>query len=492
MLGRPNPEFGARVAGSVHGLRALPITFMLLVASCSALSNEGAPPPEGAISFPVGIALDDAAAPSRLYVLSSNFDLRYNSAAVQTYDLDTLEAALQTNCVAPRAGLTEEECEAAPGCAIPEECVVVPDQLQNPDDAGGALLVTQVSGLLLGEALLGSYASAIANSPDGNRLYISVRSDADLTHIDVSPSGELSCGGTPGVRHECTRDFREVDVEDAAARSVELPSDPVDLFVGSLSDLTPGAAGNYILMAHRDGQVSYIFDDPAGDAGPELRDVSQNEVAELVTITSGPDGVAWMPSQRSTLIARAGLTLSGLAGEDAHAALVYDAGPVAVARLDTSFGDIREVKFDSSGRAVLLSRIPTALLFTGTAPEADRSLAVDGLVEVGQGPSRVVLGMVEGREFAFVSCFDSRDIYVIDLERRVVATVIRGMSGPFEMSIDPTRNRLYVADFRTSAVRVVDISPLGACLTGPGVEGRECAPELIGVLGRPVAAEEVR
>ena len=97
--------------------------------------------------------------------------------------------------------------------------------------------------------------------------------------------------------------------------------------------------------------------------------------------------------------------------------------------------------------------------------------------------------MLRGREFAFISCFDSRDVYVVDLEARELTAVVRGMSGPFEFEIDVQRERAYVADFRTSVVRVVDLTPMLNCYDEPGMTGRECTPQLLGLLGRPTGLE---
>ncbi|MBK6580959.1 MAG: hypothetical protein IPG17_33360 [Sandaracinaceae bacterium] len=99
------------------------------------------------------------------------------------------------------------------------------------------------------------------------------------------------------------------------------------------------------------------------------------------------------------------------------------------------------------------------------------------------------MATLHGREFAFVSCFDSRDVYVVDLLTREVAAVMRGMSGPFEFEIDAVRERVYVADFRTSVIRVVDLAPMLACLDEPGMIDRECAPELLGLVGRPTTLD---
>jgi DNA-binding beta-propeller fold protein YncE len=89
-------------------------------------------------------------------------------------------------------------------------------------------------------------------------------------------------------------------------------------------------------------------------------------------------------------------------------------------------------------------------------PEAQ----VHRATEVGAGSTHVITGTVGGRRLAFVSCFDSREVYVLDVESSLPRSVVRNLSGPFDLVLDEARERLYVADFRTSVVRVIDVSPV--------------------------------
>jgi DNA-binding beta-propeller fold protein YncE len=151
--------------------------------------------------------------------------------------------------------------------------------------------------------------------------------------------------------------------------------------------------------------------------------------------------------------------------------------------------DARGVAFDSAGNALVLTRVPGTLMVANGGLQSDGTLPVVDSIEVGVGPSRLRVATLQGHEFAFVSCFDSRDVYVVDLVAREVATVVRGMSGPFEFEVDVVRERLYVADFRTSVIRVVDLAPMLRCFSEPGMLDRECAPELLGLVGRPTTLE---
>jgi DNA-binding beta-propeller fold protein YncE len=59
-----------------------------------------------------------------------------------------------------------------------------------------------------------------------------------------------------------------------------------------------------------------------------------------------------------------------------------------------------------------------------------------------------------------VSCYDDRVVYIFEAETRQAVAFIRDLVGPFELEVDPARERAYVADFESSTVRVVDLRGL--------------------------------
>ncbi|HET8938437.1 MAG TPA: hypothetical protein VFN67_33565, partial [Polyangiales bacterium] len=91
-----------------------------LVSACN-LANVGDPPPDADIYFPTGLFLSgqsEDSAPRFLYLLSSNFDLRYNRGNVQAFDLDALDAKLSA-CAEP--GL---ECQVESSELLVDEVLV--------------------------------------------------------------------------------------------------------------------------------------------------------------------------------------------------------------------------------------------------------------------------------------------------------------------------------------------------------------------------------
>jgi hypothetical protein len=109
--------------------------------------------------------------------------------------------------------------------------------------------------------------------------------------------------------------------------------------------------------------------------------------------------------------------------------------------------------------------------------------AIDA-VRVGIGPSKLVSAQIGDRQLLFASCYDAGEIHVIDADRRQTVTVIRDVLGPFDMRVDTARKLMYVTDFRTSTLRVVDLSGLYVHKTA--------APLVIATIGVPTTPGSIR
>jgi hypothetical protein len=434
------------------------------------LNNPGVDPPEAELNFPIAIlapqGADLALPPPYLFVANSNFDLRYNAGSVHAYDLDRVTLELPDDC---------------------SECVTT---------------VEETPALLRSEALIGPHASSMAYQE--GRLYLAVRSDANLTYIDVGADGLLHCGGN-GSPQRCSDEYRRGDESQASQRDIGLPADPVGLSVGPLTDFGGDPdGGSYVLMAHRAGRVS-LFLDKAEGAGlaPLLVDVQDDLPGGLVNMRfDAATQTAWMPTENvddrdgDNLIARVTVTLDLRSG-DLNDSFLVNAGNIVLTGLNDG-EDTRDVRFetreDGSRWAYILSRRPESVILVDLTRSEPSRLFIAGLVPVGSGPSRMTAARLPTpygtRTFLFVSCFDSREIFVIDPEFGATRTIIRGLSGPFELAADVIRERLYVADFRASVVRVVSLTPWLQCLMS-GDAGEGCEPRVLGTIGEPRPVEEL-
>ncbi len=459
----------------------LPRTFaaaLLVLGTFSACGNDGVRPPEGRLNFPTAAALSLEASPRFIYVANSNFDLRYNKGSIQTYNLEVFADAVL-------------ECTDRD----PEDCVIIDPSVPSLD--ADARVPPIEANVLVSEVLTGSYADGVTLSPSGARLYTVIRSDGNLTTVDVDPAtGALSCGGE-GQPHICTEAFRAGDDDAAALRDINLPPDPVDVVSGSLTDFGRGAdEGDYVFVTHRGGQASLFIDDNTEGSRPTLIHSVGGLAPELVSVAFEPRSqLFWLTSGGEPRLSRVGVAIDGLT-QDLERSFLFNAGDLRVSDVDTgdaSTGDTRDVVFDPREdveRAYVLSRRPEALFFANLRGSGDLDIAQ--VVEVGDGPSRVTIHdfEVDGepRWLLFVSCFESRDLYVIDADNGRLLGTVGGLSGPFEVLPDPSRERVYVVDFRSSVVRAVDLSAMLACISGEPSSGelmRECAPRLLGMIGQP-------
>ena len=538
--------------------------------STGCINTDGDPLPAGLMSFPIAIELaldqDAEGRPKFVYVTSSNFALQYNSGNVQSYDLDKMVEAINTGCV---SAWRTPECLASdydgdvndPSCicdpATDFNCAPVPQGIRrrclendfegdintpvcqceplappDPDDGpldqcvpvpfdrctvvpadlrfrdpGAALRIVPVEGLIPGEVVIGSFADGLALATDGRRVYVPVRSDANLTYIDVNEEGQLNCGGGFGTRHTCTAPYRSGSAELVNPDfPIVLPNDPVDIFVGDLAaDFAPpndpdnpDFRGDYILMAHREGKASMFFDQfRAGGPEPQKRPRLAATVDELapeqVTITYEPGAKrAWIPSAEIAAIVRLGIGIDG----DPTQSYLFDAGALRVSGLDTGVSN-RDIRFDPRpGRnlAYIVSRSPEALV-VARSDVAGGDLNMVGQVPTCRDPSRIQVAEVPTDEgpalLAFVSCFLSRSVQVIDADRLQGITILTNISGAFEFVIDGPRLLMYIADFSTSVLRVADLRPLVACLDGGAAGPEECSPQLLGLVGLPQPVSEL-
>jgi DNA-binding beta-propeller fold protein YncE len=145
--------------------------------------------------------------------------------------------------------------------------------------------------------------------------------------------------------------------------------------------------------------------------------------------------------------------------------------------------DVRDLVLDGE-RLYVLSRRPQAVVSIdlARAGEGGGDLPIGRVIGLDVGASRLVAATVGTRRYLFATCYDGRTLFVIDAETGSVEDVVRGFSGPFEVVVDEVRARALVTDFRSSVVRVVDLSPL--------VERSSAPLRIVATLGVPRAPSE--
>ncbi|HET6337429.1 MAG TPA: hypothetical protein VFG30_29595 [Polyangiales bacterium] len=441
------------------------------------LDNLGDEPPRGFIYLPAGLMLSASTAdepPRFMYVVNSNFDLRYNAGSLQAFDLDALDRAVN-ECA-------EENRLGAIRCEL------------DPND-----------GFLADEVFVPSLATFVASNSDHSRMYIATRTDTNLAVIDLDEGSDrpISCGDKDRV---CDAEHTHWEDPIASQRRLGLPGEAVGIATGRAQDLIPDAdpalEGDVVLVAHRGGQVTSLLDTGAGEL--QLQDVI--DLGGTTLPLREPTGIAFDPGTHlayvsiyardmlelsdKKVLGRVGLQNSG--SEDFPSSL-FDAGPISLEGV--SLGrDTRGIALNPANpsEALVTSRAPNGLLWVNIAgPQNGESEPTQAVVKhnttVGRGPSRVITGTLGDRTVAIVSCFDSRQIFIMDATTSELLSVIHNFSGPFEMGLDSARKRLYVADFRSSVVRILDLAPIldGATETLP-------TASIVATLGHPQLVQELQ
>jgi DNA-binding beta-propeller fold protein YncE len=456
--------------------------FLLGLAQGCDIEHEGVAPARGKLYFPTALAISaqEGGDPARyLFVANSNFDLAYNSGSVQVFDLDDLDERVADceaakGCVAD-CGADGGQCAAAcdaedegcvPGCEAKEKaCVEACAEEQK--------CVIPTQDVQQGEVLIGSFAVGMAVSASGERVYVATRSETAVTFIDVAQGEDggniLDCGQGSGRR--CDGDHvRGNRKEDSVGGDIEMPDEPVGLIAGRVTDFDASAAeaDDYVMVAHRVGAVSLFLDGPGEAGGPKLVDVLDEALRERITgiDMDSRTGYAYLTSTDiSNAIQPKALDRVGVdfEGDDSF---LFTAGPLWLTGVSND-RDTRDVAFAPDrlpGKALVVARVPSSLVITDTATDrSDVNWTTAAVVtEVGSGASRITVGRIGDNEklFAFVSCFNSRELFVIDTELGEPVGVARGFSGPFDVALDRWRERLYVADFRSSTIRIVDLRPV--------------------------------
>jgi DNA-binding beta-propeller fold protein YncE len=446
-----------------------------LSSSCN-LENPGDEAPAGALYFPNALAISNetGTAPRFLFVASTNFDLRYRSGALHALSLDEIDDAI---AACPKLGA--------------EDCVI------------------EVDKVLADEVLIPTYATALALDPDGKRLVLASRTEDRLMTINVNLDADDAAGNisnaiasdllgceSPASRSCGTGTQNGTDV--VSAEALGQPEAPSDLVIGRLSDLTGDPEDDqldYVALAHQRGAVSlYIDEDDSGDS------LTLTSVAEDLGRT--PTGIARDPvsglfhvSLLGNQLLRLGVTFDS-DGEFANTASLFNAAPLGIA--GASLGQLRSIAFldqpvglgvgEGESQALIVANVPSALVLANVTPGASSTTTgrVQRVAEIGAGGTKLALGSVGGRPVAAVSCLEGRSIYIVDLTSMETRAVVPNLSGPFGVAFDEARERLYVTDFRSSVLRVVDLSLLASS---------EDAPEsvrVVATVGRPRVVQELK
>jgi hypothetical protein len=452
----------------------------LALAGCG-FGESGIAPPADRIFFPAGIAVDPAG--GWLYVVNSNSDLRFNAGTVVAVNL--VEAAKD------RARTDWPRCPNSvfvqPQDAAHRFCCkdFVDDRIVNCDERGYVQAEATVR--------IGSFGGGIAvqsyekGGQSLRRLFVAVRAEPSLTFIDATPSAaNIAMKCTPdgaGANPYCDDAWRIKTAEQPDGTELTFQEEPhpiiLDpvlgvLFVGHLRGVdrgrlvprgvsmidicTPATTPPRLASVLEDAfprsgiiGVTALAQERPGDPQATLLAVSEvtSDIAELVFVEPGQ--VPCGSPQRNLQLA-AGRSFASAA----FATRTADMRGIVV-------DEPNQRAFVLHGQLAIRSEFnPPSVVAIDRRPDS-RGVPVNqptGVVEVCNGPNRI-LARDAGRGMRlYVNCFENGQIYVIEPTLLNVEAIIEVGTGPAELIIpeeDPTL--AYVAGFANNNVTIVDLKP---------------------------------
>lgn len=453
-----------RRAGLRHGLLALtPGTLSLLgLLGVSACAEEPSLAPVDRLLLPTGLAQSPDG--RWLFVTNGNWDRSRNGSALVAVDLDAL----------------------ADGIADPREAGAALDA-GHPCRRHGEDPRIECDPSLVIDARLGvrmpSGASNIAvDRPGGEqgplRLLIPTRTEPSLVWVDVFGEG-FGAGSGAGLRFDCGQ--AEDRYCDRVHRLEGVSADPSRVTVDSEGfrfAYMPHLLGRTLTLIHLDGE-----------RGPEIADVEDEffrldelfdsdlgggfaVVERTCDVESGNVPAASVECARPYLIASQrfwwGLRTFRVAP---GLNVVVPGGELTVLGLNLEAAEpkplIGGMAFEDpeqGDRLLVVHTTPPALTRLDTSLDENQNPRFDVVDTVGlcSNPNLVVVHRPSvvaepGPDLAFVTCYGSDQLAVVDLGVFVVVATLDLGDGPNEMLVDPARRWLYVANTAESSISIVDL-----------------------------------
>lgn len=475
----------------MHGRRLdrfLGIPLLAALSSCVS-PGDGPSPPAAEMYYPVGIAVSPAG--HTLYVANSDFDLQYNAGTVMALNLDRVRALIPPlwNPQDPNY-----PCGALPAnpnrLLYPGRCG--PADLIHPPDGQGTLVAASVQ---IGAFATDALVVARSDAP-GARLFVPVRGDPSLTWIEIDddrttqpPSRTLYCGQSSDSPR-CDATHRAGEDPDTNLRRVVMPPEPY----GVAADAT----GQALVVTHQAAAAVSLITNP-WDGVPTMQ-------FALGNLAPGPVGLASVPVPEFVFAAsvphRPAFLLSYRAAAELDVLRYYDDAAASPARpfltrtaavgitVNADGQDSRGLAIDDTDRRQCeqacngslpclqeCAAIPAQLFIANRTPpsliigEVRSDVSLTGTndqitiydsVPLSFGPSRVQVGQIIDEQGlpqrrVFVSCFDSRYVFIYDPVANRIDGEIRTGRGPHGLAFDPTAPLLYIAHFTDSYIGIVDL-----------------------------------
>jgi DNA-binding beta-propeller fold protein YncE len=414
-----------------------------------------------------------------LYVSNGNFSTEFDGGTIVALDIVQADA----DGVACRAALDA-------GTPAPDGCQAVrglPASLCQTNAAGRCDTSQRAVPYIDKEATveISSFPGDFTPSPDGSRLYFTVRGDQSLSFIDIRPdlsgAGAIECEAVPsgenGAPHCAGGHVLLAD------RQSELPE---------LGTLVPGFA---------EGAFSVAIDQGRNIPGAGVNDllyVSHLDTGFVSLFRTTPDGrlifqrsqalgigvnqAAVHPQTGFLYVARRDVNLNGATvvgtridmiktlpdpGDASKLAMVLD-DVFSPANIPAGASDYRSLAFGEGGdRLYVGARNPSSVIVFDTSLGSDGLAKNDliGRVDVDLSPQQLrVVQLSDGRELVYAVDFENARVHIVDpefLDSGTARGAIDVGQGPFGAAFATVNGapRLFVVNFVEDTISAVDLDP---------------------------------
>ncbi len=417
---------------TVSALACAALLLPMVTALGCAADAPGKVHPYNVLDYPVAVTADPSG--KTLWITSGNFDLEFGGGAVVALDLDTHEfipgAAIEVGAFgSAMALLTDDEGKAVHGYVVSR----AEDGLYHAD---------------IGEAGAGGHPTLTCiDDDDGEGDIIQVTAGGTLTSLRCLGT-ELTSGTV--VDTFDTGSEAELFIGDdpfaAFVRKGALPGEPDLLLTGSMitgnlatweldADGTPSLVGNVDLP---DGLFA-ITDSPITH---RVYAASKADPRIYVFKVDVPGPYDDRDFRNPYLVTERTITIPSTVVND----------------------HVRDMAVSADGSLLVTShRSPNTVVVIDVSEDVEGTVngRVLAKIPVGSRPGDVALvpGSVGGAELAYVACFGSDRVDVVDPRAGEVVGRIPVGRGPYSLAYVPSKKRLYLTHFYSHSVGVIELDP---------------------------------
>jgi DNA-binding beta-propeller fold protein YncE len=416
-------------------------------------SPDSPKPPEFDPYFPASMAL--SADERWLFLVNANSDLSFGAGSAQVWDVDAIAALVPGDC-APSPDTSRPELRVCPSTTKDGPAAYAKDGVQIGNFAADIAVQTLTDGRL--------------------RLFATVRGDPSVTWIDFDPAAaSLSCGGAGGYPR-CDEAHR-LDTFRNDTSLGGLQDEPFGVAVDAIggravvSHLTSGDVS--LLLAPQDGGPPVLADRVTGIWAPGASTQAISAAAVAARVSGDPQGYFYVTSRNE---ARVNLVRAVSAADPDGApsarlvrgtSFFYSPGPP----INGADGFGQAMRFSADGtRMFLVTRTPSrvsptiapttlTVVDTSLGPSGQPKNVVVGSIEICGQPMDVDVVETGGETLAYVPCFASGEVWVVDGVRLHLVDTIAVGRGPAAIAVARSKKRAFVANYGEDTVSVIDLDP---------------------------------